>query len=67
MAEGLLLCGLKLRFEFGGVNMNREEQVKRILLMPIIASKDIKGITLATRDDTKESFILSGHSCLLQK
>lgn len=45
MAEGLLLCGLKLRFEFGGVNMNREEQVKSILLMPIIASKDIKGIT----------------------
>lgn len=49
-------------FEVGGLKMNREEQVKKILLMPIISSKDIKGITLATRNDTKESFILSSHS-----
>ena len=44
------------------MNMDKEDQVKKILLMPIIASKDIKGITLATRNDTNESFILSGHS-----
>lgn len=41
------------------IYMNREEQVKRILLMPIVSSKSVKGITLAKRYDKDSEFILS--------
>ncbi len=45
-------------------NMDRtqEEQVKRILKMPIISSKDIQGIIMAIRKDIKKEFILSGQT-----
>lgn len=39
---------------------NKQLQVKEILLTPIIASQSVKSISLITRENTEEKFILSG-------
>ena len=35
------------------------ELIKKILLMPIVSSKSVEGITIATRKDDGSQFILS--------
>ena len=46
------------------MNSNEKDKiikiVEKILLMPIVSSKSVKGVTLATRQDDDTKFILSG-------
>lgn len=45
------------------MNLNeKKKKVEDILLMPIVSSKSVKGITLAIRQDNKKKFILSGQT-----